>query len=308
MKTKTLKNGTTVFASISTAVLMLWPAATRAGSEPEAAIEVGDPGAKVERALGQPSGYMKAGDLELYVYERGKVEVRDGVVERVNLISAEAARRRRIERERRQAEREQRQRELKAERRAEGQEWLEKKLDDPRFEAQSAAEKLAFWTRFRRKYPEVDVSDFHQAALEEYRNDVETRRLRERLAALERRAAEAEAAAERAEQEAFDARLRHPTYSPAWPPEVYYYGDGGLRTVPYLAYPPRVIEDDRRRRRGRDSGFRRDRDLRRDTTRTREHTGFRRFKRDHDINDINESPRIAPLLERARLWDRLERN
>lgn len=190
-----------------------------AGEIPE--IAVGDGVARVKDVLGEPQGYIKSGSFEVYLYARGRVQVQDGTVTEVDLVSPEEAEARRVEQARRAEEQER----VRRERRAEGERIMNAKLSDPAFASLPTYERLVFWQTFRGQYPEVNVETAYTAAFLQYQKEQEEARTQERLAELERRTAAAEARAKAAEKDAEQA-LRYRSY-------VYpvYYGS-------YVVPPP----------------------------------------------------------------------
>jgi hypothetical protein len=181
-----------------------------------AGIAPGDTAAEVRRALGEPEGYLRAEGYELLYYERGKVELREGVVTAVNLVTEEEARALRQHRRREAA----RQREAEARRRSrlivEGEEALAVLLTDPEFLSASAERQVARWRRFARRYPYTPLPDQYADALERLAEQREREAHAQRIAALEDRVRDAERKAEEAE---FRARN-------AWMPATY--------TMPYV--------------------------------------------------------------------------
>lgn len=166
------------------------------------AVRVGDERAHVYDLLGQPRGYMAYGTTEVLSYERGRVELKDGRVTSVSLISeAELARRRAEEERRRIAEQERLALLL-----VEGTALRDRKLNDTVFTSAPAAERVAYWRTFRQRYPGVNISEPYTLALREFEAElaVQTRQneTQRQLAELERRVNEAEARARAAEEEA----------------------------------------------------------------------------------------------------------
>ncbi len=162
-----------------------------------AEVRTGDTLAEVRTALGPPRGQVQAGEkLRLY-YERGEVELQDGVVTRVALLSRsehQAETERRGEEARRLLEE---QTIRRAALTAEGEALLARKLADPAFRAAAPVSQVAFWEDFTRRYPEVPAHEHLLLARLRLAEVQETRRQQtetaERIARLEARAAEAEA-------------------------------------------------------------------------------------------------------------------
>lgn len=179
-------------------------------------VRVGDSATEVQRVLGKPDGYLKIESLEMLYYPRGKVEVRDGVVVDVDLISPAAleARQReaRLARERRIAEAR-----VERERRIEqGLALRERLRDDPDFALSSAQHQVSTWETFQDSYPGVNVESEYSAALQQLRAQARRREAEQRAREVERererellnlqaRVAEAEARAREAERDALRA-------------------------------------------------------------------------------------------------------
>ena len=161
-------------------------------------VRPGDTMVAVRQGLGTPRGELHLGGRDLFYYDRGEVESRAGVVTRVSLRSAEDQ----AALEARRAADALRVREENELRRArltlEGNELKARKLADPAFETAPLVYQVAFWQDFSRRYSEVPVSEqlmlsrarlAEEMALSKERNEKE-----KRLADLEARIAEAEAA------------------------------------------------------------------------------------------------------------------
>lgn len=158
---------------------------------------------QVLSTLGQARGQATAGDRVVLYYERGEVELQDGVVIRVALMpraefDAEANQRA-AEAQRLRDAQEIRRAELKAE----GEALKTRQLADPAFRSASAERQVAFWEDFTRRYPDVPASEellIARLRLSEVqanqRKEVEGA---ERLARLVAKVAEAEARASEAE-------------------------------------------------------------------------------------------------------------
>lgn len=156
-----------------------------------AELRIGTDRLTVLEALGQPEGRIEMGSLERLFYERGEIQLRDGKVNRIELISETAA----------EARREQQARAAEA-RRKRGEAIKANRLEDPDFRARPAAERYAFWRDFQREFPEVDVFILYTEAKAAFERDEEQRRTAERLAQVERRVFEAESRARQAENTA----------------------------------------------------------------------------------------------------------
>jgi len=191
-------------------------------------IEVGDTLQQVIAELGTPSGSMAVGSYKLLYYERGKVELSDGRVTGFDLVSAEVAEARRLERQlREEQERLDREREL-ARLFAEGSARRLEVLGNADFMASPAADRVAFWQDFRKRYPGVSLGSEYTQALQELQVERERQRAEaERagyVAALERRVRDAEDRAAEAEDRARRSRS-------SW--DYPYYGYGVVQPVIY---------------------------------------------------------------------------
>jgi len=182
----------------------------------ESAIAIGDSVEKVFVTLGRPEGQIKSGTFLMLSYPRGKIELRDKIVTKVDLISeAELNRKaaREQERKKRRAEAIKKQ---KVQKHAEGIRLRKEKLSDPAFVNLPTSEQLYYWSEFRKIYPDVDVSDTYAALLTIRERELREEEVDNRLAAMEQRVADAEARAASAEQEALNASQS------SYYPEYYY--------------------------------------------------------------------------------------
>ena len=183
-----------------------------------AEIRPGDNLEQVRVTLGTPRGQAESGGRLLLYYERGEVELQDGVVTRVALLSRDAHE---AESARRAAEA-QRLREADEIRRArlrtEGEALKARQLADPDFRRASPARQVAFWEDFVRRYPDVPGHEELLLARLRFAEQQEQERKEaentERLARLEARLAESEARALAAEHrpERHVYRSFHPGY------------------------------------------------------------------------------------------------
>lgn len=205
------------------AILSLATVAAVSGDDVVAAGATRD---SVIATLGEPSGVLNMHGREFLLYERGRIELEDGIVTKATLISAEAAEKQRLQREQaeevaRQNAALDRQRRIKT-----GRALLEAKQSDGEFLASPARERVAYWKWFRRVYPEVDVSalltrDLKEleaelaVAREEQNREREMAELTARVAAAEVRAAEAEREASRRNRYEYG----YPYYPVVWQPQ-----------------------------------------------------------------------------------------
>ena len=206
-----------VMATILTCVALLASAAR--ADEP--APEVGWTRAATIEAMGEPRGFMTVGPLEMLYYERGRVQLRDGIVESVDLVSEAEAQRVREEREAlraREAEARERRRRARIE---EGLAERERILDVLRTDDAGPATEVRLWEDFARRYPEVPVGDQLAAARSRLVEEREREELRRRVAELEARTREAERRAWAAEEAARLDRRRAVWVVPHAPRRVY---------------------------------------------------------------------------------------
>lgn len=178
-----------------------------AAGAPAGEVRVGDTVDQVKSALGEPTGYIGARTYEMFIYERGKVELEDGRVVSVQLISEGEAQARRLEAERRAAEQARLQKEQAEARRVEGEQVKAQTLSDPNFLALPAGEQVAFWEAFRQQYPEVDVEGIYATAVARYRLVLQQAADQQRLAELQAQVDEAQARARAAEAAAASAQV-----------------------------------------------------------------------------------------------------
>ena len=160
---------------------------------------VGDTEARVLELLGEPGGQIRSGNWALMLYNRGRVEIRDGQVEELSLVSAEAARNISIEKTARKVA-------MMARRETEGEMARERILEEPTFAERPAREQVDLWRRFRQRYPGIDVTAEYRAALSLREKELELERNQQRLDDLERRVLEAEWRAAEAERNAGNRR------------------------------------------------------------------------------------------------------
>ncbi|MEI8140007.1 MAG: hypothetical protein WCI03_09080 [bacterium] len=162
------------------------------GADVSPGVVKGETFEQVVQKLGVPKGKAQGGHRTTYYYDRGTVDFLTGRVERVFLITAQAAKEKIAEREkaeensRRQAEAE-RVRIMTA-----GKAQREKMLGDKTFMTSSPVAQIAYWDDFKKQYPGVDVgaplADAKKALASANEKDEKT----EDFISLNRRAAEIE--------------------------------------------------------------------------------------------------------------------
>ncbi|HET7535067.1 MAG TPA: hypothetical protein VFJ90_01335, partial [Candidatus Didemnitutus sp.] len=167
-------------------ILVRWSFALPVMALGAALVQPGDKLEEVYASVGKPKGRAAQGEREMLYYDRGEIELRDGVVTRVAFLSDDEF----SEREARRVEAEERQRVANAE----GAEIKAQRLTDASFQKASPAVQLAYWQDFARRYPGVSCVDeisLARAQLKEQRQAELIKEEKERLAAEEanRRAA-----------------------------------------------------------------------------------------------------------------------
>lgn len=197
-------------------------------SAPARDVVFGDTKEDVLRELGPPAGSIKSGTWELYRYDLGRLELSDGRVTAVDMITPEQAAARRQEAERQRAAQTQSEKERQEARITEGRAVLLDKLADPAFAALPGSAQIAFWEEFMRRYPEVDAQAPYQDALRKRGEESRQAATERRLAAMEQRVQDAEARAQRAEADARSAR-------DSWWPTINY-----APPVVFVPYPADV--------------------------------------------------------------------
>lgn len=179
-------------------------------------IAAGDSVEKVFSVLGKPTGEIKSASFMMFTYPRGKIELRDRVVTKVELISQEELEQNRLKQEAlqlRQAENRIKQREALL---AKGTRIRSEKLSDPDFLNLPVTDQIYFWKEFRKIYPEVNVDSTYLALLDIRKEELREEEIDNKLAAMERRVAEAESRAAQAEYEAKKSRYSNSDYYPGF--------------------------------------------------------------------------------------------
>ena len=133
-----------------------------AGEEmlPSYGIAIGNTYDTVIAKLGTPAGILEHGRYITVYYDRGTVDFKDRRVVKIDIVSPEEALQ--IKREREQAWEAIRLKEEADRNRLtkEGQAELKKKMADKGFPKLPAAERLAYWRDFSKRYPYTDVNTF----------------------------------------------------------------------------------------------------------------------------------------------------
>lgn len=176
---------------------------------------VGSDAASIEAQLGEPIGTIALRDKVIYLYPQGEITLKEGRAVDVDLMTLTEfeADQKRLEAERQEWEAEQAA--LSTERQALGEAVKADKLSSVRFNGLPPDERAQYWRNFQKTYPEVDVSEELESALETYRAELAELRKERQLAEMQARVAQAEKEAEAARQESqrlknqLDARTRY---------------------------------------------------------------------------------------------------
>ena len=150
---------------------------------------------------------MQFGNTEILTYDRGEVELVNGKVVTADLISAEQAQAEKVRRQAEEQARREREQERREQLRVEGLEVYERKVNDTAFMNAPASERVAFWKRFKKQYPDVPLGEEYSQAMREYEMEVAAQGA---AAADARRAAEMQ---HQAQMQAESTRYRGPSYS-----------------------------------------------------------------------------------------------
>jgi len=201
---------------------------------------------EVWAALGVPRGQLAAGERQLLHYERGEVELRAGIVTRVNLLSADDL----AARDTRRATEAARVREEQEIRRArlteEGEALKARKLADPDFLATPPEYQVAFWQDFSLRYAEVPSAEQLGMARRRVAAQAASRARQEqadRIAELESRLVDAEMRADDGDQRGrvYVSAGRRPHHrghgSDLWPVEYRFAGPVSPPSAASVQYP-----------------------------------------------------------------------
>lgn len=139
------------------ALAMALGGACAGGEEAATTVNTGDTVSDVAAKLGKPQGSITRGHLTTYYYDRGMVDFVDGRVTRAALISPAEAEQQRIARERAAAAAQERNAAERQRLTAEGQREQARAQADPALQGRPAADRLAFWQDFARRYPYTDA-------------------------------------------------------------------------------------------------------------------------------------------------------
>jgi len=135
--------------------------------------------------LGNPKGTVISGTSKILYYERGYVTLSDGKVVHNSIVSpAQLARRRAMEAEEAEERRVARAAAAAA-RKADGEAEKQARLSDAAFAQRSPADRVAYWTAFSKRFPEVSAAAELAAAQNELGETVRAE-TKEELAKLDR--------------------------------------------------------------------------------------------------------------------------
>jgi hypothetical protein len=153
-------------------------------------VNKGDTVERVEQTMGKPQGVISGGRRTTYYYEQGTVDFVTGRVEKAFLIPKDEARERTARREREELNhRQQVEAEKKRITEAGGAE-LARTLEDKAFAARSAAERLAYWTEFPKRFPYTDITAQLAQTAEAGRAEQKDREREAELVAMNKRVGE----------------------------------------------------------------------------------------------------------------------
>ncbi|MCC5804797.1 MAG: hypothetical protein JJU00_00590 [Opitutales bacterium] len=133
--------------------VILAAAALAHGSPQAVSPERGDSRDKAIRVLGPPTGTAWMGDREVLQYPRGRIFLREGRVQTVDLMTIDAF----LSRKAHEARREEKAAADADSRREEGEALRLATLADPDFRRLPADERLAFWRQFAADYPGISI-------------------------------------------------------------------------------------------------------------------------------------------------------
>jgi len=182
---------------------------------PAFSVEPGDTRESVLVQMGEPQCAHKMEASEWLLYPQGKVWLESNRVTRAELLSPEQFAKKQVLDERARIAEQLRREAQRLERIEKGTELRARLLKSPDLFLKPAREQLQVWQRFRRDYPEIDVSDPYLAALEAARIERENEERADRIRDLEDRVRQAELRAFDAEQKAArKRRVRYTYYEP----------------------------------------------------------------------------------------------
>ena len=134
-------------------------------------LKMGDNYEAVFNAYGKPLGTAHRGDLEILIYPRGQVEMKQQVVVAVKMESVQTYEKKQVRRASRIKMEKEYAEKMAAERVEKAEEKLAKVLADPAFDEKSATDQVNFWRKFKRDNPELNVDPFFKEALANLKNE-----------------------------------------------------------------------------------------------------------------------------------------
>lgn len=167
-------------------------------------VEPGDSREKVLEHLGEPQGLVKMNEAEWMLYPRGKVWLQGGVVTKAEIMSLEVFAAKQVRDELARIAEQIRLEAQRLERIEKGTELRSRLLESPDMYLKSSQEQLSIWQRFRRDYPEVDVSEQYMIVAEAARTERKQEDQEQRIQELEARVRAAEFRALEAQQAAVE--------------------------------------------------------------------------------------------------------
>lgn len=154
-------------------VRLAWAAAFAgallSGAASAADPQPGDARAAVVRQLGRPQGSLLREDQEILWYERGSIELTDGAVTLVKLMTPDQLRQQKRTAEERAREEAERQAALRRDAEAE----RDRMASDTNLTSKTASEQVKAWEEFNRRYPMVATDTQTEKLREQARKDEE---------------------------------------------------------------------------------------------------------------------------------------
>jgi hypothetical protein len=150
-------------------------------------IQNGENRDRVISELGAPDGIIKSGDYEMLSYERGKIELRDGLVISVNLLSQEDLIAKKKNDKALSEKKEKEKNEFIKLKHQRGIELREKILTSSVFPEFSGRRKVEILKNFRSNYPDIDITDLLLPALDEMEKEIDEMEQQNKIVELEQR-------------------------------------------------------------------------------------------------------------------------
>ncbi len=174
------------------------------GALPAMELQPGDSFERVKEVLGRPNGVISLKNKQVLFFDRGEVTLVDGKATKLDLLTEKEAEADLVKKQQKREKAAQLVEKRIQIRVKEGIALREDKLTSPDFLASSAGVRLDFWRNFRRRYPEVDITNALTKALNERTTELQRQAENQRLAQLESRVQDAEYRAEKAQRLAYN--------------------------------------------------------------------------------------------------------